>query len=963
MLSVNSFNTLYQEFPSFMQSIVDGKPDYIVPVAKKGCKLLRAAVSSNTKIIIDTDIIKYKEYFEFFDIDVTGKRVAIIDDAAKYTSTLKQYRDFFESRGSTVSTYSFIGHQLLNTGVRKQYDKKAAIFKYFSEPTYQEYLLQQSEYLSSLTDFDIDHISVSTYISKKNYITFCNKLTEHGYLSLLADNKQYTRFALNDFTFATLPFLNGSKMITVKSINKIRFHYDKLKGELIFAALVYPTWNSIDGLCDYQRLRDNARFILPYNDGDISKSSLNNHMNRYRNICYIFSMNLLKAFVQKFDIKSIAIKNYDFDALLPKDLCNNVIVSANKYLNDNVLENFQENKFRAVFNKDNMFTCADELLEELTNGYEQMVKEKTNRIGIKYYISYDEVFERFFDKKALNDIVDSFNDAGVLVSANFERDGIYYRGCRSGEPNSKINLQRTSVIIPRVIQIFSKISKENAVAPMTLNKALANFIYDYPSSSFPQLHTMTGHAHNFGTLVYVSRTAYEKSEVSIYNENISPFYKYDRIDKSFVFNDIDGKYNQYVEETFGSDSEVSIHEITLYFSLMAEIYRDIGKVDVLNALSLCRDENIFYYHIFYNITMWDNCYGNYKNAYFSDDTRLSNLHRAGMHASSENDKLLLLDIFDDLIKHLNKEYVTNPLYTDTVNNILKTIQPRSVSFTRLIEKLRIIVNFHKVLVNLSLYRNDGAAKYKKAYILSIDKIEILRNVEGIKDIGGIITDSNLYTDIQRKIYNKYNEIRRSIPSYSEINIKQIYDERRRENYSYNRAVSEIRSNDYLKVIILHCDLTGYSKVSEDKIDSVISSFYETINNIVILNNSHLLDKQLYGNDCASFLVSCADEAINIAKQISRKVKDDIVLKANSCEIKFGMHILEKEDDLRKTVIKCFKHAIECCNYKSNTYRNYNDFLIKNTSLLLVSKDEASKFELVVNESTENDVIMKLKSPW
>ena len=116
------------------------------------------------------------------------KKIIVIDDATKYTSTLSKYRDFFEAKGATVETYSFVGQTLLKTGEREKYDKEAIIYKFLPESTYQEYIIQQSQAFSA-DDlfFDIDHLAIKISLSKDKYDYFLKRINRIGDLIFVND--------------------------------------------------------------------------------------------------------------------------------------------------------------------------------------------------------------------------------------------------------------------------------------------------------------------------------------------------------------------------------------------------------------------------------------------------------------------------------------------------------------------------------------------------------------------------------------------------------------------------------------------------------------------------------------------------------------------------------------------------------------------------------------------------------
>lgn len=102
---MNTFKKYSKNIPGFYEEILNSMPDYIVPVERKGCKLIRLLQSEHREEIPQ---IRYKQYFDNVKPELSGKRVAVIDDASKYTSSLFEYRQYFEALGAEVSTYSFV---------------------------------------------------------------------------------------------------------------------------------------------------------------------------------------------------------------------------------------------------------------------------------------------------------------------------------------------------------------------------------------------------------------------------------------------------------------------------------------------------------------------------------------------------------------------------------------------------------------------------------------------------------------------------------------------------------------------------------------------------------------------------------------------------------------------------------------------------------------------------------------
>lgn len=98
---MNTFQKHFiRDFPAFTRKILSWNPDYLVPVAKKACKLLKT-MPLLVPLRRNPDLVKYRSFFELTNAPVKGKRIAVVDDATQYTSTLLDYRRYFESRGAT----------------------------------------------------------------------------------------------------------------------------------------------------------------------------------------------------------------------------------------------------------------------------------------------------------------------------------------------------------------------------------------------------------------------------------------------------------------------------------------------------------------------------------------------------------------------------------------------------------------------------------------------------------------------------------------------------------------------------------------------------------------------------------------------------------------------------------------------------------------------------------------------
>ena len=335
---MNTFEKHYQDFPKFIEKIMSWPPDYVVPVAKKGCKLLKASNAFNTT---QQNQIKYRSYFLLNQLSVKNKKIAIIDDATQFTATLLEYRRFFENMGAIVRTFSFVGNEKLFDGKRRMYDEETEIEKFLPEPVYQEYILQQSYYLLDYGNhFDLDHLIFEIPLPTDKFEQFLAELRQRGVLLFLEDyflQKKIRRFSLNEFTFFnSLPYFSHES-VNLGSIKKLKFAYSEEDQKLFFSPLVFPTWDfhqsNLNG-----SLFQGLPFTLPFKmPNHIDKKNKGVLLQIYNNIYFTYVASLAKAFVQElqsfYDVSNkLDVKRNDLDATLGKQETDKLLNSVKGFL-------------------------------------------------------------------------------------------------------------------------------------------------------------------------------------------------------------------------------------------------------------------------------------------------------------------------------------------------------------------------------------------------------------------------------------------------------------------------------------------------------------------------------------------------------------------------------------------------------------------------------------------------------
>jgi hypothetical protein len=189
MQDMNTFEKHFCDFRAFVEKVLSWGPDYLVPVAKKGFKLIKT-LEDLPQLRSNPELIKYRSFFELTNPSVQGKKVAVLDDATQYTATLQEYRRYFENHGAIVRTFSFVGHEALVTGKRWKEDPLVEIAKPLPEPVYQEYILQQSYHLlRSGCHFDLDHLIFEISLPRDSIDRILTKMMAYGQLLLRYNRK------------------------------------------------------------------------------------------------------------------------------------------------------------------------------------------------------------------------------------------------------------------------------------------------------------------------------------------------------------------------------------------------------------------------------------------------------------------------------------------------------------------------------------------------------------------------------------------------------------------------------------------------------------------------------------------------------------------------------------------------------------------------------------------------------
>ncbi len=937
---MNTFEKYFQQFPKLEQRILEWKPDYVVPVAKKGCKLLKA---SNRPNKFDPNLIKYRTFFQINNPDLSSKKVAVVDDATQFTATLQEYRNFFEKKGATVRTFSFVGHEKLFEGKRWKHDEKAEIEVFLPDPVYQEYILQQSYFLlENGNQFDLDHLILEANLPHERLDDFLSQLRMKGLLLFLEDYflpSNTLRFSLNEpHFFDSVPFLTD-KSIEIGPVRKLKFVYKKDQGRLFFSPLVFPIWTYKKTAVPetlFSNIPMDIPFKLPTKFDPRNKGAL---LSIYNNIQFVYMACLAKSFVQEISptfkiCESLSVKRDDLDAIFGIDNTNKLISSTKRYLCGTDSLSFATNgrkKARATVPRRGRFRDFAQVISHLQEGYERVCRRKKTRVGVHYYLPYEKLFSRFEDKASLAENLDYYCDFGVIVPETINQDGSIKRACRTGEPKSEYSWLRTQALIPLVIEQFRKEQnwKVSSAPPMVLNKLLSNFTYDYPNEHHHELHCLIGEPYTFGTLVRAYHHHRARSKPSIYYaRQISPYYKWDKKDKKFFAINLP-EVTKKIGYLFDERQEISYSEIVTYIRLLSKIYTLFQRVDTLNLLSICREQNYFYSHVLYNVRTWVENFSYYLDE-SEEGRRIQALHQCGTQCNSASEKIRLARDVTPTMKTIEDHFVGDFEFVKALEKLKNNYHEFQPAFIETLAQLESIINLQLVITNICL----NAHSQDKKYVVRLNELHF----EDVLSKHALSTpiefnkhsdpDSD-FTTFVNKGYEKVKLIIDSLPAEEPLlstRLRQQDFERAR-----NVATEYVYKERLDQAAMLFLDFTGLRSIPEPK-EFVISRFYSLV-------EKHASDRsgvRLYGgkggDDAFTFIFKDIAPAIECAKDIKREFSQDLFL-ATDGDVKLGIcFTMLSPNSKEKEIILCWGLSKDCCEFKSPTFRNKGHLLVSQVTI-------------------------------
>lgn len=960
---INTFEKYSKKIPEFLKTILETKPDYIVPVERKGCKLLRSLNIDHNGFYSQ---IRYKLFFLSTKPDIRGKKIAIIDDASKYTSTLFDYRQYFESLGAIVDTYSFVGQILLETAGREQYDKKAVIFQYLNESTYQEYIIQQSLELSKDDhSFDIDHFVFRTSMSKDRYSKFFEKLNDIGEIDISNDvytPSYITKICLYNLSFeVSLPF-GVDEGIYSSPLLKIRFAYNENTENLAIVPMFLVSWNTKVST-DNSYLTRNVPFFLPYNiSNDMNLESM------YMNIIYTSNLFLLKCFLRYFseydEFNNCVLDEYNLIAYVGNEQADLLKVSASDFLFSNLTGygNSRTMPIQSIIPilDSPKLTSVMSLMKELRGKYERLLENGGSIFTTRFFMSYDEMFARYTGRANLMKWIDILCDRGVLVVRNILRDGIYYRACRSGEADFDHIERKASLLLPIAINECGK-KKNNVyrIGATLLNKVLANLAYDYPEETY-DFHNFFTRPYLYGPFTYAKNRLNDEIAISLYDaERISKYCIYDENEKEFISIDLNSISNE-IDSCFAQTDAVPFTEITSYINFLQAVSDEFGKADALNELIICRDQDIYYRHVHFNIVT---AFFNIQTAYRTNiPSKAEKYIRDAARVANEATKKLNYDQ-KELFNKLKATVGSKIRYRTAYKRIVSAKVDFSDEFVKSLPNLIEIASLEQATINLMLYQNTLDIKYLDKFIKLSSKvrIECPGCIENLRSLCMAKTEdeyNNLFKEhsetIQKVINQLYVELNKKIHLLRKPNDSDhVLSNRRRDmDVAINKCIQYIKRLSLFQYAILQFDFSGFRNVENTKAINVIEQVQNITTSLAKNLEKGLFIYGLVGSSTfGTLLFTDMESAIQFAKELLSIFTSPTL---DQIDFRFGCSYRIVSSDLRENINEAWKDAYNCSKLFVSDKPSCAGFVISNGTFLYLNDTLRSDFMLLRKEDSDTD---------
>jgi len=741
-MKLTKWEKLYaKSFKDFVAKIEEWQPDYFVPVARKSCKLLKAL-----NLPKERNKVFYHYYFEFnSDLDLRGKKIAIIDDSCHGRASLASNRIFFKKRSKNladIKTFAFVGLGLKPSEGEFSYDPDVIVHHSFSPSLYKEYLILQDEFLLMQgIPLDLDHLTLQFEMPVDNgeINTFLCELRHYGYLYHIDYHElppSLMKFTLDQPYLDEMKHIDLRSAIRIEGVRKIRFFLNKKLAKLYCVPMVFPALP--DEFC-YPLTCPLKSHIICFHElidrhsksqeiaGRMCFHCLFLHLSAALAKC-LFQLVVSKSIVRlKTDSIDINVLDYErfFDCQSAKKIVESILnfvrpqkEIANIFLDFNVSQlpkDFISGacSLRSIYH----------IRSDLHKGYLKKKRKLKTALNVHHTLSFGELLRKYPEIPPwyLSQNLDILCDHDILIPCIDHRKNVWLRSYRTGENNeankNTNRVERTKYMIPFAISLAVEQLKfsDEGVRPLFLTKLLANFILDHRQKQYTTLHCLKEEPHYFGADIFCDDPemtggirAGLKDYMLLGNKYIYDFF-YSK-GKEYGIYKARNNWDKGVGEFFSDGLK---YELLVYFELLNEITKlssniDDISTDPLVSLSINRTQERFLNHIYWNLSSW---FGYFKNILEiadhceSPEDLIKMKNTLKFFSSIKHQPLVKIKLyanFPNLVRELDKNFANSTkfgaLYKQKIRSSIYTKRIDKTKWQRLVE----IAKLQNALSNLLL---------------------------------------------------------------------------------------------------------------------------------------------------------------------------------------------------------------------------------------------------------------------
>jgi hypothetical protein len=349
--------------------------------------------------------------------------------------------------------------------------------------------------------------------------------------------------------------------------------------------------------------------------------------------------------------------------------------------------------------------------------------------------------------------------------------------------------------------------------------------------------------------------------------------------------------------------------------------------------SICRDHKCFYAHVVYNVR---SAYADilaYTDKLENDKDAISKLSSAEENAKSALTKLQLVEKFNDTLEIIDKKFGYVVEFIKIVESLKRNYEEFPTDFQPILIRLRKIAQLEFITTKLAFYFNTE--NWTHIYQLeNINAFDILKSF-GISNRLAIKEIKDDSSRIQPTIKDLIAAIKKELDVLHEPELALLSRNRRASlRRARNRATLYVYKNQLSQAAILHVDFTGLRHIPEPK-EEIISKYYDLIE-----RHSRARGFKIYGgeggDDAFSIIFHHFESALCCTEEIKKEFEGDLFFRSTHCDIKFGLSFTKLDEHQKEeAIVRCWGLAKDCCEYKSENYRNRGHLIVDEDSIELL----------------------------